>query len=265
MPYFSAPGPIFPPLFPSNRLVNGKRCEILSECWSFNIRTQKHQNLATAHYTTRPLGLCICKDCAKGLTTSVPSSSFAASHERVDDRTLDSPFYDSQGERQGPVIITGDIKQIEKSYRGADDRTSILNQILKAVDDEADDDEDDIIKSLVAVHKDAESKADAFLEARAELEYQRSLAAQKEKGAKRLVKMKEIHAELSNLLGDFEHKDIALAVEWNENRIGQPHAAFECDLSQELLSGMFSAVSNSSKKKIRTASEEIRRVYRIAA
>lgn len=265
MPYFLHRALLFLPIFPSNRLINGKRCEILSECWSFNIRTQKHQNLATVHYTTRPFGLCLCKDCAKGLSTTVPSSSFAASHERVDDRTLDFPFHDSQDERQGPVVITGDIKQIEKSYRGASDRTSILNQILKEVDEEADDDEGAIIKSLVAVHKDAEGKADEFLEARAELERQRSLAAQKEKGAKRLVKMKEIYAELSNLLGDFEHKDIALAVEWNENRIGQPHAAFECDLSQELLSGLFSAVSNASKKKIRTASEEVRRVYSLAA
>ena len=65
------------------RLINGRRCENLSDCWGYNIRTQKYTNLATAHYTTRPFGLCICKDCAKGLTTSMPYSNFASSNEEV--------------------------------------------------------------------------------------------------------------------------------------------------------------------------------------
>ena len=174
------------------RLINGRRCENLSDCWGYNLRTQKHTNLATAHYTSRPFGLCICKDCVKGLTTSIPYSHFASSNERVDDRTLDVPFYDSQGKRQGPVVTTREIKQIEKAYRGADERMPILNQILKEMDDDADDDEDAVIKSVVETHKDAESKADAFIDARSQIESQRYNTSQNERSSKKLAKMKEI-------------------------------------------------------------------------
>ena len=246
------------------RLINGRRCENLSDCWGFNIRTQKHANLATAHYTTRPFGLCICKDCVKGLTTSIPYSHFASSNDRVDERTLDVPFYDSQGQRQGPVVTTRDIKQIEKSYRRTDDRTSILNQILKEVDDEAnDDDEDAVIKSLVAVQKDAESKADAFIDARSQIESQRYRAAQNERSSKKLAKMKGIYEQLSEHLEDYEHKGLALEVEWRES-YGNASATFQCGLSDELLSNLFGSVSSVSKKRIRETADEIRRVYTLA-
>ena len=246
------------------RLINGRRCENLSDCWGYNIRTQKHANLATAHYTTRPFGLCICKDCVKGLTTSIPYSHFASSNEQVDERTLDVPFYDSQGQRQGPVVTTRDIKQIEKSYRRADDRTSILNQILKEVDDEADDDEDAVIKSLVETHKDAESKDNAFISARNQIETQRYRAAQNERSSKKLAKMKEIYEQLSEQLEDYEHKGLALEVEWRES-YGNASATFQCGLSNELLSSLFGFVSSVSKKRIRETADEMRRVYTLAA
>lgn len=253
--------PYFPLLY---RLINGRRCENLSDCWGYNIRTQKHANLATAHYTSRPFGLCICKDCVKGLTTSIPYSHFASSNERVDERTLDVPFYDTQGKRQGPVVTTRDIKQIEKSYRRADDRTSILDQILKNVDDEANVDEDAVIKSLVETHKDAESKANAFIEARSQIESQRYRATQNERSSKKLAKMKEIYEQLSEHLEDYEHKGLALEVEWRES-YGNASATFQCGLSDELLSQLFGSVSSVSKKRIRETADEIRRAYSLAA
>ena len=246
------------------RLINGRRCENLSDCWGYNLRTQKHTNLATAHYISRPFGLCICKDCVKGLTTSIPYSHFASSNERVDDRTLDVPFYDSQGKRQGPVVTTREIKQIEKAYRGADERMPILNQILKEMDDDADDDEDAVIKSVVETHKDAESKADAFIDARSQIESQRYNTSQNERSSKKLAKMKEIYEQLSHCLEDCEHKGLALEVEWKES-YGHASATFQCGLSGELLSSLFGSVSSASKKRIRETADEIRRVYTLAA
>lgn len=182
----------------------------------------------------------------------------------MDDRTLDVPYCDSQGRRQGPIVTTRDIKQIEKSYRRADDRTSILNQILKEMDDEANDDEDAIIKSLVEIHKDAESKANAFIDARTQIESQRYKAAQNERSSKKLVKMKEIYQQLSDYLEDYEHKGLALEVEWGES-YGNAYATFQCGLSDELLSNLFGSVSSVSKKSIREKADEIRRVYTLAA
>ena len=246
------------------RLINGRRCENLSDCWGYNLRTQKHTNLATAHYISRPFGLCICKDCVKGLTTSIPYSHFASANERVDDRTLDVPFYDSQGKRQGPVVSTREIKQIEKAYRGADERMPILNQILKEMDDDADDDEDAVIKSVVETHKDAESKAGAFIDARNQIESQRYNTSQNERSSKKLAKMKEIYEQLSDHLEDCEHKGLALEVEWKES-YGIASATFQCGLSGELLSSLFGSVSSASKKRIRETADEIRRVYTLAA
>lgn len=174
------------------------------------------------------------------------------------------PFYDSQGKRQGPVVTTRDIKQIEKSYRRADERTSILGQILKEIDDEANGDEDAVIKSLVETHKDAESKASAFIDARSQIESRRYRAAQSERSSKKLAKMKEIYEQLSEHLEDYEHKGLALEVEWRES-YGNASATFQCGLSQELLSKLFGSISSVSKKRIRETADEIRRVYTLAA
>ena len=216
-------------------------------------------------YTTRPFGLCICKDCVKGLTTSVPHSHFASSNERVDDRTLDVPFYDSQGKRQGPVVTTRDVKQIEKAYRRADDRTSILNQILKELDEEADDDEDAIIKSLVETHKDAESKANAFISARQKIESLRYEAALSERTTKKLAKMKELYEQLAKHLEDYDHKDLVLAIDIKETSWGYADISFDSKLAEEMLSGLFSASSSANKKKIKAAAEEVKRVFNLAA
>ena len=242
------------------------RCENGSDCWSYDLVNKAPAKL-TAQYTSRPFGLCICKDCSKNLSTAVSSSHWAAPIKRVGVRTLDVPF-GAIGEKWGSVATTRDIKQIEKTCRTTNvgGKRSMLDKLIKdRMNSHSNGDEKEIIKSLAKVYKDAERKASSFIAARNRLDRERHSEAQAKKKEKKVTRMKEIHAELSNLLEDFEHKDIALAVEWNQNWSGQPHAAFECNLSQELLSGLFSAVSNASKKKIRTASEEIRRVYSLAA
>ena len=183
------------------------------------------------------------------------------------DRTLDVPF-GAIGEKWGSVATTRDVKQIEKTYRTTNvfGKRAMLEKLIKdRMNSHSNGDEKATIKFLAKVYKDAERKADSFITARNQLDRQRLSEAQVKKKEKKVARMKDIHGELSNLLEDFEHKDIALAVEWTENWSGQPHAAFECNLSRQLLSDLFSAVSNTTKKKIRTASEEIRRVYSLAA
>ena len=247
------------------RLVNGRICENHEDCWGYDLKRQKFTNLATAHYAFRPFGLLLCKECTKGISTSFPYNHYAASSERVRGsyRTLDLPYFDSLGDRVGPVVVTKDLRQIEKSYKGYEQRKNVLKSMLEELDEEeAAADEDDIIRALIGRYADAESRADTFISSRKDLFWERSLAASKERAGKRIARMKEIMTSLEKLLDGYDHKDIALQHNWDEDA---GSIRFEHSPSEDVLSKLFGSTSSASKKKIRAAAEELRRVYNMAA
>lgn len=246
----------FPSALRLLRLLNGKQCENLDECWNYNLESNKATSLART--STRPFGLMICKECARGMSDSLPWNHFANEHGdgRVafDWKIINRPFIDRFGERHGPVVVAKQVRQIENTYKGAEERDAALARLLGEVDGKVPDETEQLREKLVEAYDDAESKADAFFESKREIAVNKSKAVSLNGKGRR----DKIFKELETLLDGYEHKSLALLCTWDDEwgTVGLTLCP-SCDILRPL----FDASSSATKKKIKAAADELRFVY----
>jgi hypothetical protein len=117
------------------RLVNGKRCERLDQCWGYNMITSTSSKVCSVWMP----GVFTCHDCAVGLSAAFNrDGAWASENDQVlkgcfgwTNKALIEPFYDKgTGERVGPVIPLLVVKQVSRSYNDLPERLSALSSII---------------------------------------------------------------------------------------------------------------------------------------
>jgi len=117
------------------RLVNGKRCERLDQCWGYNMTTSTSSKVCSVWMP----GVFTCHDCAVGLSAAFNrDGAWACDNNYVlkgcfgwTNKALVEPFYEKgTGLRVGPIVPLIVIKQVSRSYNSNTERLSALSSVI---------------------------------------------------------------------------------------------------------------------------------------
>jgi hypothetical protein len=250
-----------PSTFRLLRLVNGKLCERLEDCYAYNLVTKTPEDVSRA--SGRPFGLCICPACVKGVSSPmIRVGSFALYHKRVvkEDwsRLLCQPHIEASTEEPvGPLLLGKTIRQIDRSYWTKLTQEQALDEILSKIDEKRAPEDEARAKVFVDAYQTAVGQYDTFEAAKLQVHIDKRDAAIATRASKKLQLARPVYARIEALLDDFDHKEIALQCDWDSYGI----CRFHFGPSHEILGPLLSGPSSASQKRIIKAVQEVRDTY----
>jgi hypothetical protein len=258
-----------PSTFRLLRLVNGKKCERLEDCYAYNLVHNVSVGMNCTKNSCRPFGLYICPACVKVVSANLlppPYRPHFAHHDRVADfdrtRLLCQPHVEAAtGEQIGSIVLGKQIKQIENSYFTMDERKQALEQMLETIDENTtaleDNDQETRAEALLSAHETAESEHPAFLEAKRSLAQAKRDALVADKTAKKLKNVRPIYDKIEALLDGYVHKEAAMECTWDQ----YGYVRFRYLPSIRILGPLTSAPTCATTRKISAAVDSIRETY----
>lgn len=238
------------------RLLNAKSCERGEQCYGRNLNTGKSMSLSGTHHRT--CGMAICDTCVKYCSSKISYNHFANgadNHVALSSwRTLTNPYQDDNGEWHGPLVGVLELQQIQNSYSERDDKVAALKGFAeKALTENSNHCPSHYEEKAAAyseIYKAAEKEAEDYQEKKEKERMQQYDENRQERIAKRLTKLRAVHAQMLDKMEDCPMKDLAMECTWDEES-ERNILKFSCHFVQEKMSCLLSAPSYANKSAVR--------------
>lgn len=250
------------------RLLTARSCEMGARCWGRNLNTGQAMPLPPGCHG-RPFGLALCDKCVKFGTTKVPYSHFSRFQRGVafhQWNLLIDPVRDPASTTDpvnGPLVEVLALQQVENTYADNDDKKAALEgMVQRALTHEGACcplHYEERAAAYQEMWENAEREADDQLAAALEADQRKYRERRGERIAKRMTRIRSIHAALQEILEDCPLKDLALDCQWLEG--DERCVKYTCYLVEHKLSNIISAPASASDRSIITAGEHIKGIF----
>ena len=266
-----------PSTFRLLRLVNGRRCERLEDCYAYDLIDKRSADVSKTG--KRPFGLCICQSCVTGeARVFLKHYHFAFYNERIANESwgklLCNPHREaSTNELAGPLLPAKTIKQIEATYTRSraradnadqtpfnavtEHRKKALDEIIRKIDEDRTSEDTTRAELFVDAFLKAESEFEAFQISKNRLQADKWKARFEVRVTRKLEMARPVYERVQALLDGFSHKEATLLHDWEEDGI----CVFRLFPSQERLGRLFSAPSSASIKKVTASVRAVQEIY----
>jgi len=248
------------------RLLNAKSCERGAKCFGKNLNTGKSMTLSGNFHRT--CGMALCEHCIKFNTTKVDYNHFANNESGKNValsgwRLLTNPYQDDNGAWHGPLVGVLELQQIQNSYSEREEKEKALTGFVeKALTENSNlcpSHYEEKATAYSEIYNAAEKEADDYVAQKLKEQMQKSDECRQERIAKRLTKLRAVHAQMIGIMGDFP---LAMECTWNEESERQI-LKFECFYVQQSMSTLISAPSYANKNAVSTIAEMIKQKFTI--
>lgn len=246
------------------RLLNAKSCERGAKCFGKNLNTGKSMTLSGSFHRT--CGMALCENCIKFNTTKIGYNWHGKNVALDGWRTLTNPYQDDNGAWHGPLVGVLELQQIQNSYSEREEKEKALAGFVeKALTENSNlcpSHYEEKAAAYSEIYDAAEKEADDYVEKKLKEQLQKSDECRQERIAKRLTKLRAVHAQMVEIMEDCPMKELAMECTWNEET-ERNILKFECYFVQQSMSTMISAPSYANKSAVSTVTKTIKQKFNI--